>query len=73
MDGENNGRVSNLKKNRSNNNVTEVIVEEEVPKSSDITESLFQRDGMSDVSRLKSKVFSVNDRDTIVDEVEELK
>ena len=67
MDGEAKG--SKLKKNRSNNNVTETIMEDEVPKSSDISESLFQRDGMSDLP----KVFSMNDRDTIVDEVEEIK
>ena len=73
-----------LKKNLSNNNVTEAI-EEDVHErvlsmllSSDITESLFQRDE-SDVSRMptrlthKSKPFSVNDRETIVDEVEESK
>ena len=71
MDGEAKG--SKLKKNRSNNNVTETIMEDEVPKSSDISESLFQRDGISDVTRVKSKAFSINDRDTIVDEVEEIK
>ena len=72
MEGESSGKGSNLKKNRSNNNVTDATVEEDVPKSSDISESLFQRDGMSEASRLP-KVFSVNDRDTIVDEVEEIK
>ena len=68
------GGPLSLKKNLSNNNVTEAIEEDvhERVLSSDITESLFQRDE-SDVSRIKSKPFSVNDRETIVDEVEESK
>ena len=76
MEGDQSGKSSqghNLKRNKSNNHVTESIDDEEVPKSSDISESLFQRDGVSDVTRVKSKAFSINDRDTIVDEVEEIK